>query len=119
MNSPLKYRLLYSLFIAVTLFFVSAVGYRWLENFSWSEAIYMTIITLSTVGFEEVRPLTPAGRLFTAGIIVMGLIIIVLDSRYGLFCLDTFFGIVLVIGLPPFLLVANLAATLVKAVQAA
>jgi voltage-gated potassium channel len=76
MNTPLKTRLLYSLILAVSLFFVSTVGYRWLENFSWSEAIYMTIITLSTVGFGEVHPLTAPGRLFTAGIIVMGVIII-------------------------------------------
>lgn len=47
------------------------------------------------------------------------LAIVAVDATFGLFCLDTFFGIVLVIGLPPFLLVANLAATLVKAVQAA
>jgi len=76
MNTTLRIRLQYSLIIALLLFFLSALGYRWLENFTWSEAVYMTIITLSTVGFGEVRPLTPEGRIFTAIVIVMGVIII-------------------------------------------
>lgn len=76
MNSSLKTRLLYSLSIAILLFIISTIGYRWLENFSWQEAIYMTIITLSTVGFGEVHPLSPAGQVFTTVVIVMGVIII-------------------------------------------
>lgn len=76
MNTPLRIRLPYSLILAVLLFVASTIGYRWIENFSWPEAIYMTIITLSTVGFGEVRPLSAPGRLFTAGVIVMGVIII-------------------------------------------
>ncbi|MBC8507181.1 MAG: potassium channel protein [Anaerolineales bacterium] len=76
MNTSLRIRLLYSLVIAFILFFIGVIGYYWLEDFSWSEAIYMTIITLSTVGFGEVRPLTPEGRIFTAIIIVMGVITI-------------------------------------------
>jgi voltage-gated potassium channel len=34
---------------------------RW----SWYDALYMTVITITTVGFHEVRPLGPTGRLFT------------------------------------------------------
>ncbi|MBC8496049.1 MAG: two pore domain potassium channel family protein [Anaerolineales bacterium] len=76
MNTSLRIRLQYSLVIALLLFFASVIGYRALENFSWPEAIYMTIITLSTVGFGEVRPLSPQGQIFTAMVIVMGVIII-------------------------------------------
>ncbi len=76
MDTSLRIRLQYSLSFALLLFFISMVGYRWLEDFSWSEAFYMTIITLSTVGFGEVRPLTPEGRIFTALVIVIGVIII-------------------------------------------
>ena len=76
MNTSLRIRLQYSLIIAFLLFFISVIGYRWLEDFSWPEAIYMTVITLSTVGFGEVRPLTPEGRIFTAMVIVMGVITI-------------------------------------------
>jgi voltage-gated potassium channel len=43
-----------------------------LEGWRLPEALYMTVITLSTVGFSEVRPLSEVGRFFTAGLIVAG-----------------------------------------------
>jgi len=76
MKSSLRVRLQYSLAIAFLLFLLSVIGYRWLEDFTWSESVYMTVITLSTVGFGEVKPLTPEGRIFTAMIILMGVITI-------------------------------------------
>jgi len=57
-----------SLLVAIIL--VGVAGFRIIENYSFSEAIYMTIITVSTVGFNEVRPLSPEGRLFTAFLII-------------------------------------------------
>lgn len=51
---------------------VGTAGYILIEGYSLAEAFYMTVITLSTVGFAEVRPLGPAGRMFTAGLIVTG-----------------------------------------------
>jgi voltage-gated potassium channel len=47
-------------------------GYLLIERWTALESLYMTVITLSTVGFKEVRPLSPAGQLFTAGLIVAG-----------------------------------------------
>lgn len=40
------------------------------EGYGLNEAFYMTIITLSTVGFQEVRPLSDAGRIFAAFLII-------------------------------------------------
>jgi voltage-gated potassium channel len=51
---------------------IGVVGFMAIEGWSVTESIYMTVITLSTVGFSEVRPLSPAGRLFTSGLIVAG-----------------------------------------------
>jgi voltage-gated potassium channel len=51
---------------------VGTVGYMTLEDWSPLEAMYMTVITLSTVGFAEVAPLSSPGKLFTAGLIVAG-----------------------------------------------
>lgn len=76
MNTSLRIRLTYSAFIAIALFCIGVIGYHLLEGFSWPEALYMTVITLSTVGFGEVRPLSAQGRVFTAIIIVMGVITI-------------------------------------------
>ncbi len=42
----------------------------YIEDYSLSEAVYMTVITLSTVGFQEVRELSPEGRLFTTFLII-------------------------------------------------
>ncbi|MEW5977834.1 MAG: NAD-binding protein [Acidobacteriota bacterium] len=51
---------------------LGTVGYRWLEDLDFVDALYMTVITLSTVGFGEVHPLSPVGRMFTVSLIVGG-----------------------------------------------
>ncbi len=54
---------------AVTIF--GTVGYL-LLGFTPLEALYQTVTTVATVGFREVRPLSPAGQLFTIVLIVVG-----------------------------------------------
>jgi voltage-gated potassium channel len=54
----------------LTLF--GTVGFVLLEEMSWSDAVYMTVVTLSTVGFGDLVPETRAGRLFTTGLILSG-----------------------------------------------
>ncbi len=51
---------------------IGATGYILIEHMSVLDAFYMSVITISTVGFQEVKPLSPAGRLFTIGLIVTG-----------------------------------------------
>ena len=57
--------------VGIVLFGVS--GYIFLEDYSMLEAIYMTILTMSTVGFAEVKPLSDAGRVFTIFLILSSL----------------------------------------------
>ena len=45
-------------------------GYVAIEEMSFLDALYMTVITLSTVGYGEVQPLTPGGRVFTVALIL-------------------------------------------------
>jgi voltage-gated potassium channel len=52
---------------------VGVIGYHVLEGYTWLEACYMTAITLSTVGFHEVRPLSPVGQVFTILLLAGGL----------------------------------------------
>ena len=47
-------------------------GYMAIERMSLLDALYMTVITISTVGYEEVEPLDAVGRVFTMGLIVVG-----------------------------------------------
>lgn len=55
------------------LFFIlnlGAIGYMILEDYSFTEAFYMTIITIATVGFREVRTLSQQGMWFTSFLII-------------------------------------------------
>jgi voltage-gated potassium channel len=58
--------------ILVALTGTGTLGYILVEGMHWWDALYMTVITLSTVGFMEVQPLHPVGRLFTVGLILGG-----------------------------------------------
>jgi voltage-gated potassium channel len=61
--------------IALALVFLSGtLWYKFVEGWHWSDAVYMTVITLATVGFGEVNPLGDRGRIFTISLIVMGVI---------------------------------------------
>ena len=51
---------------------VGTIGYRLIESWSFLDSLYMVIITLFTVGFQEVHALSPLGKLFTIVIIVAG-----------------------------------------------
>ncbi|WP_320168233.1 potassium channel protein [Mangrovibacterium marinum] len=59
--------LLFSMLSAGTL------GYMYLEDYSFIDAFFMTIITISTVGFSEVHPLNDSGKIFTSGLIIASL----------------------------------------------
>ena len=49
------------------------LGYYFFEAMTLFESFYMTLITISTVGFSEIKPLTPPGRIITIFIIVTGI----------------------------------------------
>jgi voltage-gated potassium channel len=51
---------------------VGTGGYMLIEGWPVLDALYMTVTTLATVGYGEVHPLSPAGRIFTIGLIVLG-----------------------------------------------
>jgi len=57
----------------VLLIVVGTIGYAWIEGWNWADSFYMTIITITAVGYHEVHPLSETGRLFTVGMLVGGL----------------------------------------------
>jgi len=51
---------------------IAVAGYMLMERFNIVDALYMTVITLSTVGLMEVAELSPGGRIFTIVVILTG-----------------------------------------------
>ncbi len=62
--------IIWFLIILITL---STLGFILIEGLSFLEALYMTVITISTVGFREVIDLSPQGKIFTIFVILAGL----------------------------------------------
>lgn len=51
---------------------IGIIGYMVIENLSFIDAFYLTVVTITTVGYGDIIPKTGAGRLFTMGLIVSG-----------------------------------------------
>jgi len=61
-----------TLTLTVALVFFGTGGYMVIEGWPFDDALYMTIITMATVGYGEVHQVSDAGRAFTIFLIVMG-----------------------------------------------
>lgn len=70
-------QLRYKIALAMALILLSigfgVMGYMLIEGYSFLEALYMTVITVSTIGYGEVKPLTDSGRIFTIVLIITNL----------------------------------------------
>ena len=58
--------------LAVFLVALGTAGYMVIEGWTIMDSVYMTVITLSTIGYGEVNPVSQPGRIFTLILIVMG-----------------------------------------------
>jgi len=52
------------------------ITYHYIEGWSWIDALYFSIITLTTIGYVDYSPQTTAGKLFTIPYIIVGISII-------------------------------------------
>jgi voltage-gated potassium channel len=59
------HRLLLPVAVLVGRLAAGTLGYQLVDGWGWFDSLYMTVITITTVGFAEVHPLSPAGRVFT------------------------------------------------------
>ncbi len=59
-----------ALFFIATLIFIGVVGYMIIGGYSFLDALYMTVITITTVGFGEVQPIDTEGKIFTIFLIL-------------------------------------------------
>ncbi|GBE02846.1 voltage-gated potassium channel Kch [bacterium BMS3Bbin06] len=68
----MRKRAIISLALVFVVLLIGTVGFSAIEGWSLFESLYMTVITLSTIGYKEVRPLSDAGKLFTIIFIFFG-----------------------------------------------
>lgn len=63
-----------ALHLALITFVLGAgtLGYMTIEDWNFLDSLYMTVITVATIGFSEVHPLSDSGRIFTIVLIILG-----------------------------------------------
>jgi voltage-gated potassium channel len=61
-----------ALLALVIITLAGVLGYMVFEGWSFTDALYMTVITLTTVGYKEVRPLDTSGQLWTMVLLITG-----------------------------------------------
>nr|WP_297911738.1 potassium channel protein [uncultured Allomuricauda sp.] len=71
----LRSKIVLALFLMILVLSFGVLGYKLLSDFTWIEAVYMTIITVTTVGFSEVKPLDANAKIFTVFLIVTSVFI--------------------------------------------
>jgi len=65
-----------ALFLLLLIFMTGVLGFKVLSGYSLIDAIYMTVITITTVGYGEVRPLGPLDKIFTSLFIIFSFFIL-------------------------------------------
>ncbi len=65
-----------SIMVLALLMTVGTTGYMVIEGWSPLDSLYMTVITLGTVGFREITPLSDIGKIFTIFLIIIGVSVI-------------------------------------------
>ena len=71
--NPIGVRLKIFLFIFLTILILGTMAFMAIENRGLIDAFYFIIVTVATVGYGDVHPVTPLGKIFTVILIVLGL----------------------------------------------
>src|SRR5450756_1787886 len=80
MNSRLVRRFLIAAGLLCFTLVVGTIGFKLIDHCSWFDGFYMTLTTITTVGYQEVHPLSHAGRVFNSCLILFGVSGILLMS---------------------------------------
>lgn len=66
-------RIIIAVILLCCVVIIGTIGYSLIQKWNLFDSLYMTIITIGTVGFHEVRELSHVGRVFTIGLIIFGI----------------------------------------------
>ncbi len=80
----MRKRAFLSLALVFTVIMSGTVGYSIIEGWNLFDSLYMTVITLSTIGYQEVRPLSHTGRVFTIIIVFVGVGVVAYAINNGI-----------------------------------
>jgi voltage-gated potassium channel len=69
----LSKKFIFPLILVAVVLTSGTTGYTLIEGWDPFDSLYMAVITLSTVGFQEIEPLSEKGKAFTIGLIFFGL----------------------------------------------
>jgi len=80
MDNPLlrlyRSKIYTAIMMLVFLLCIGVLGYRFISGYEWLDAVYMTVITITTVGFAEVNPLDTQSKIFTIFLILASVVIV-------------------------------------------
>ncbi|HAT65883.1 MAG TPA: potassium channel protein, partial [Flavobacteriaceae bacterium] len=62
--------------LLILVFFMGILGFKFLFDYLWIDAVYMTVITITTVGFGELHPMSASEKIFTSFLILSSIFIV-------------------------------------------
>lgn len=65
-------KLKYGAALLCTVFIIGTLGFHFIEGWNYLDAFFMTLITITTIGYQEIHPLTEAGKVFDIILIFLG-----------------------------------------------
>ncbi|MBU2950171.1 potassium channel protein [Tamlana agarivorans] len=71
-----RIRIYKALFLLLIILLIGVLGFRYISDYAWIDALYMTVITMTTVGFSEVVPLDAESKIFTIFLIFASVVIV-------------------------------------------
>jgi len=73
----LNYSKIRTAVLAFLLIFIGGVmGFKAFYDYSWVDALYMTVITITTVGFGEVHPMSASEKIYTSVLIISSIFVV-------------------------------------------
>ncbi len=73
-----------AILVLILVVFGGTFGYMLIEGWDFSDSLYMTIITITTTGYEEVHPLTAKGQIFTLVLVILSFATVIYIGGIGI-----------------------------------